>query len=95
MKIKKKDKEPTAMEKRNTSIVTFMLAALLPLLLCSLLGFTLGNSKSTNEGNFHKQLGDLRQENSMLNMHIDSLGRIFSKADVLLNEFNSKNIEAL
>lgn len=56
MEIKRKAKEPSPFEKRNTAILNFLLIALIPLLLVFILGFSLGKTGDVNTKVLTKQL---------------------------------------
>ncbi|MCB0630866.1 MAG: hypothetical protein R2824_07110 [Saprospiraceae bacterium] len=95
MKVKKKAREQTAMEKRNTSIVNFVLVALVPVLLCILLGFSLRQSNIENKENSFKKVKALEAERDSIKNKIGKLTGTFFKADTILNRFNRNDFKIL
>jgi len=100
--INKRPKEPTALEKRNTSIVNFALVALIPILLCLLLGFSLGNAdtvtrKQLNQTNQEllAKIESLEKEKAEMNDLIIKLESIFSKADTTFIKFDEVKVREI
>ena len=96
MKIRKKEKEPTAMEKRNTSIVVFAGFALIPLLLTFFLGYFMRNSKEASYDVLVQQLGKIEQERDSilkdkeeLKSAIIDLSKVFVKGDSIQEAYTS------
>lgn len=94
IKIEKKQKESTAMEKRNTSIAVFAGFALIPLLLTFLLGFSMSNAKSANHSKLVKEVtrlknkaDSLQREKAAIEKTAIKLSGIFSTGDSLLEDY--------
>ncbi len=88
MKVKKKQKEETAFEKRNTAISIFALVTLIPLLLSLFLGFSMGKADEVNKNILLKELDSLREANNSLKEDVRRIGKIFTDIDTLRLSFN-------
>ncbi len=102
MKVKIKSKEPTAVEKRNTAITTFILVAAIPLFLSLLLGFGLGKTDEINKEIMVEKLEMTEQKLIALRTQFDEqrerlaeLKTVFHKADTLLLKFNKNEVKKL
>lgn len=102
MKIKKKAREQTVMEKRNNTITQFVLVALVPLLLTFLLGFSLGKADDVNKANLLKQIENLgiqkdsiAKVNQELIAQTEALMGVFLKADTLIDNFEDIKVKQL
>ncbi len=87
MKIKEKQKEPTAMEKRNSSIAAFAGFAAIPLLLTLFLGFSLGNTEKANHDKLLTKLDSISEENSLIKSSANGIKKSFQNVDSLIVEF--------
>ncbi len=95
MKVRKKPKEQTAMEKRNTAIFHFTLVALAPLLLALFLGFSLKKTDIVNKDNLQKKLNEVTQDYKQLNQQLFDLNSAFSQADQYQDKFINNDSEKL
>ena len=96
MKIRKKEKQPTAMEKRNTSMVVFAGFALIPLLLTFFLGYSMRNSKEASYDVLVQQLSKSEQERDSilkdkeeLKSAIIDLSKVFEKGDSIQESYST------
>ena len=87
MKVKKKEKEQTNMEKRNTAISMFALATILPLLLTLFVGFRMGQTREVNEDNFQERYSLLEDKKNALEHSIKDLNGTFSRANIYFEKF--------
>jgi len=95
MIVRKKPQEETAMEKRNTTIVNFILGALVPLLLMLFLGFSLKKGTLQNEENLDQKFTALSKKHEALNQNIIELDTIFNRADALYKNLDQKDYDEL
>lgn len=102
MKIKKKTKEVTAFEKRNTSIVVFSLVALVPLLFSFLIGFSVSKTSNSNNENLLNELDasnqkadSLDKRYAQLESKMGELVALYSKADTMIDDFEQKKLKHL
>lgn len=95
MRVKIKSKEPTAVEKRNTSMIHFVLVALFPVLLCLYLGFNMGHVEEVNNQNLIKKLEELSIKHSTLTKNLEALNVTFLTADTTLERYSKGVFKSL
>ena len=95
MKVRKKARGQTEMEKRNTSILTFVSFALIPLVLTMILGFSLKQTDVVNKDKLFQKLESLQAQIDDLEENNRNLDKVFAKADTVLERFVSKEIKVL
>jgi hypothetical protein len=93
MVVRKKPQEETAMEKRDTAILNFTLAALVPLLLMLFLGFSLKEGSLQNEENLEQKFTTLTKKHKELSKSILEMTRVFYRADTLYNSLDKKDYD--
>lgn len=95
MTVRKKPQEETAMEKRNTAIINFILVALVPLLLMIFLGFSLKNGALQNEENLNQKFIELSKKHEALNQNIADLVSTFDSINSLVINLDKKDYDEL
>lgn len=91
MVVRKKPQEETAMEKRDTAIINFTLAALAPILLMLFLGFSLKEGSLQNEENLDQKFTTLTKKHKALNKNILDMVGVFNRADTVYNNLDNRD----
>ncbi len=95
MKVRKKNRGQTEMEKRNTAITIFILFAITPLFLTMFLGFSLKQSEAVNKDKLFKNLESQRKKYDDLNQNIANLDSVFLQANKLFKQFKDEEAKNL
>lgn len=87
MEIKKKKRKKTLIEKKQTSIINFVIFTFMISFVFILLGFNWGYSIDVNTENLQSKAKKLENENKVLTEGIFDLNKIFLEADSILERY--------
>ncbi len=102
MKVRKKGRETTALEKRNTAVAVFAGVAIIPLLFMLWIGYQLGDANKVNKDNLKAQLdtkiAELEKAHAdmaVFQQTVSELGYTFAKADSVYDKFRTEGLKKL